>query len=165
MNVPDPIGRFATIFNLRLSWLYGIAVVLTAVEVFMRYGMNQPTIWVHDSVIALCAICFVFGGAYALAHDQHIRITSVFDNFSPRVRRIMSVFNAACTLAFLVALGYAAIFQAQRSLDLMETSGRAWDVPIPALLKTVLALGVILMAMLAVDRLVRAVRAVVRGTP
>lgn len=165
MNDRDPIGRFAIVLNLRISWFYGIAVVLTAFEVIMRYGFNAPTIWVHDAVIALCAICFVLGGAYALAHDQHIRITSVFDSLPARVRDAVSAFNALCTLAFLLALGYAAIFQAQRSIELMETSGRAWDVPIPALLKTVLALGVILMAVLAVDRLIRAVRAVLRGAP
>lgn len=163
MDQRDPIGRFATVVNLRLSWLYAVAVVLTAYEVVMRYGLNAPTIWVHDSVIALCAIGFVLGGAYALAHDQHIRITSVFDNLPVRVRKVVAAFNALCTLAFLVAVGYAAILQAQRSVELGETSGRAWDVPIPALLKTVLAVGIVLMAVLAVDRLVRAVRALSRG--
>jgi len=154
----DPVGRFATIFNLKLSWLYALAVVFTAYEVVMRYGLSAPTIWVHDITIALCATAFVFAGAYAMAKDQHIRITSIYDNFRPRTRAMLDILHASLTLAFLLGLTYAAMIQAQRSLALMETSGRAWDVPIPAFLKTMLAVGAIMMAALAADRLVRAVR-------
>lgn len=154
----DPIGGFAARFNLRLSWLYALAVIFTAYEVVMRYGLSSPTIWVHDITIALCATAFVFAGAYAMVKDQHIRITSVYDNFRPRTRAVLDILHAALTLAFLLGLTYAAMIQAQRSLALMETSGRAWDVPIPAFLKTVLAVGAVMMAILAADRLVRAVR-------
>ncbi|WP_374441391.1 TRAP transporter small permease subunit [Stella sp.] len=154
----DPIGRATTVFNLKLSWVYGVAVIFTAYEVVMRYGLSSPTIWVHDMTIALCATAFVFAGAYAMVNDQHIRITSLYDNMSPRTRALLDVLHALLTLAFLVALTYAAFFQAQRSVALMETSGRAWDVPIPAFLKSVLAAGSLLMAVLALDRLVRAVR-------
>ncbi len=154
----DPIGRFTTIFNLKLSWLYGIAVLFTAYEVVMRYGLSSPTIWVHDMTITLCATAFVFAGAYAMVKDQHIRITSIYDNMSPRAQAVVDVVNALLTLAFVAALAYAAFFQAQRSVALMETSGHAWDVPIPAYLKSVLAVGSLLMSVLAADRLVRAVR-------
>jgi TRAP-type mannitol/chloroaromatic compound transport system permease small subunit len=155
---PDPIGRFTTAFNLKLSWLYGIAVLVTAYEVIMRYGLNQPTIWVHDVTITLCATAFVFAGAYAMVKDQHIRITSLYDNLSPRTRAALDVLHSLLTLGFVLALTYAATIQAQRSLALMETNGHAWDAPIPAFLKTVLALGALLMVVLSIDRMVRAIR-------
>lgn len=159
----DPIGRFTTYFNLKLSWVYAIAVLFTAYEVVMRYVLSSPTIWVHDATIALCATAFVFAGGYAMVKDQHIRITSVYDAFSPRTRAMLDVLHALLTLAFMLALTYAACIQAQRSLALMETSGRAWDVPIPAFLKSVLAVGSILMSVLTADRLLRAVRRVGRS--
>ncbi|MGE0717304.1 MAG: TRAP transporter small permease subunit [Alphaproteobacteria bacterium] len=154
----DPIGRFATALNLKLSWFYAIAVAVTAYEVVMRYGLNSPTIWVHDTAIALCAIAFVYGGAYAMVKNQHINITSLYDNLPRGWKRCADTFNWLCTFVFLAALTYAATIQASRSVALMETSGRAWDVPIPALLKTLLAVGALLMAALALDRLIRAVR-------
>ena len=160
MSERDPIGRFTTAFNLKLSWFYAAAVLVTGYEVVMRYGLNQPTIWVHDMAIALCATAFVFAGAYAMVNHQHIRITSIYDNFPPRVRAAVDVLHALLTLIFLVALIYGTTIQAHRSVALMETSGRAWDVPIPAILKTVLALGVLLMAVLTADRLARAIRRV-----
>ncbi|BBK42072.1 hypothetical protein STVA_20920 [Allostella vacuolata] len=160
---PDPIGRFTTVFNLRLSWFYGFAVLVTAYEVVMRYGLNQPTIWVHDMAIALCAVAFVFAGGYAMVKDEHIRITSIYDSLPPRLRRAVDVLHGTLTLAFLAALLYGATIQATRSVRLGETSGRAWDVPIPAILKTVLAVGVLLMVVLAIDRLVRSLRRLARG--
>lgn len=158
MSESDPIGRFTTTFNLRLSWLYAIAVIVTAYEVVMRYGLNDPTIWVHDTAIALCAVAFIFGGAYGMVTNQHIRITSVYDIMPPRVRTLLDIVHALCTLGFVAGLAYASIIQASRSVQLMETSGHAWDVPIPAAVKTVLAVGALLMVILAVDRLIRAVR-------
>ncbi|BBK32360.1 TRAP-type mannitol/chloroaromatic compound transport system permease small subunit [Stella humosa] len=159
----DPIGRFTTALNLKLSWFYGFAVLVTAYEVIMRYGLNQPTIWVHDMAIALCATAFIFAGGYAMVNDQHIRITSIYDNFSPRTRVMMDVLHAVLTLGFVVALSYAAAIQAWRSVMLMETSGRAWDVPIPAILKSMLLLGSLLMVVLSIDRLVRSIRRLARG--
>ena len=46
---------------------------------------------------------------------------------------------------FLVLFLYGALKVAIPSLELMETSGRAWDVPIPAFLKAALVVGAALM--------------------
>ena len=44
---------------------------------------DAPTIWVHDATIMLGAICFLFGGAYALQRRDHIRITFIYDALPP----------------------------------------------------------------------------------
>ncbi|MFS8087078.1 MAG: TRAP transporter small permease subunit [Acidobacteriota bacterium] len=132
-----------------LAWLFAVSVVLIAYEVVMRYVFNRPTIWVHDLTITLCGICFVFGGAYALQRNEHIRITTVVDHLSLRARRWVTCAHDLVTAAFLAALSYAAVRQALASIDIMETSGHAWNVPIPVVLKSVLALGALLMTVQA----------------
>ena len=139
------VDRLALRLGEALSWLFAVAMVLIAYEVFRRYGFNNPTIWVHDLTIALCAICFVFGGSYALQRNEHIRITTIAATLSQPTRRWLSFAHDVLTLLFLAALTYAAIRQAATSISIMETSGRAWNVPIPVLLKSVLALGALLM--------------------
>ena len=136
-----------------LSLLFLVAVLMSAFEVVMRYAFNAPTIWVHDSAIALCAIGFIFGGAYALQQRKHIRITSLYDVMPPRVRYVMDLVCAVLVVLFLALLLYGTTWQAIPSLRLMETSGRAWDVPIPAMLKTLLAVGVLLMLVQALAQL------------
>lgn len=149
MDTANPLDRLARRLGESLCWLFAVAVVLTAFEVVMRYVANSPTIWVHDTVILLTAICFVAGGSYALERRSHIQITSVYGTLSPRTRGMLDVLIALAAAFFLGALAYGAALQSVEALGLtggrLETSGRAWDVPIPAVLKTVLALGVILM--------------------
>jgi len=138
--------RLARRLGEALAWLFAVAIGLIAYEVLCRYGFNAPTIWVHDLTIALCAICFVFGGAYAMQRNEHIRITTIAEKLSQRARRWLTFAHDVLTVLFLAALSYAAIRQAISSIDIMETSGRAWNVPIPVLLKSVLALGALLMS-------------------
>jgi C4-dicarboxylate transporter DctQ subunit len=149
MPQPDPVARLARRLGVGLSWCFALVVVLTAYEVVMRYVFNRPTIWVHDTTIALSAICFVIGGAYALQADIHIRINVLAELLPGQARRWVDFFCHVAASVFLAALTYAATIQASRSVALMETSGRAWDVPIPALLKTVLAAGTALMTIQA----------------
>jgi TRAP-type C4-dicarboxylate transport system permease small subunit len=111
----------------------------------MRYVFNSPTIWVHDVVIVLSAVCFVFGGPLASQQRKHIRMASYFDRASPRVREILDRLCHLLSAIFLAMFLYGALRVALPSLELMETSGRAWDVPIPAFLKTMLAVGAALM--------------------
>ena len=145
MNREPIVDRISRTVGNALSVLFLVAVMLTVYEVFLRYAFNAPTIWVHDVVIVLSAVCFVFGGALASQQRIHIQMASYTENVSPRVRRFLDRICQVLTAAYLAMFVYAALRMAIPSLELMETSGRAWDVPIPAFLKTMLALGVILM--------------------
>lgn len=158
MEEREPVDRLALALGHILCWLFAVGVAMTAWEVVMRYGFNAPTVWVHDSVIALSGICFVFGGAYALSERSHIRITSLYDRLSVRSHRYVDAANAFLAAIFLGGLTWAAAIQAWRSLLLMETSGRAWDVPIPVLLKSVLFLGAALMTVQTLRHALAALR-------
>jgi TRAP-type C4-dicarboxylate transport system permease small subunit len=136
-----------------LSLLFLAAVALTVYEVVLRYAFNAPTIWVHDMVIVLSAICFVFGGAVASQRRTHIQMASYFDQAPPKVRGFLDQLCHALSALFLAMFLYGALRIAVPSLQLMETSGRAWDVPIPAFLKTMLAAGAALMLAQALSHL------------
>ena len=157
-----PIDRLSRWLGRTLSWVFLIAVVLTAWEVVMRYVFNSPTIWVHDLVIALTALAFIFGGSYALQRGEHIRISSVYDRMPTAWRRACDLLNALAIIVFMAAFGWAACRQALIAIEIGETSGRAWDVPIPVVVKTGLAAGVVLMILQAIVNLLRAWR---RGRP
>jgi TRAP-type C4-dicarboxylate transport system permease small subunit len=128
-----------------LSVLFLAAVLLTVYEVVMRYAFNAPTIWVHDMVIVLSAVCFIFGGPLASQQRSHIQMASYFDKAAPRVRGALDQLCHILGAVFLVLFLYGALKVAIPSLELMETSGRAWDVPIPAFLKAALVVGAGLM--------------------
>ena len=145
MARPPLVDRVSSSLGSALSLLFLVAVLLTCYEVVMRYAFNAPTIWVHDVVIVLSAVCFVFGGAVASQQRSHIQMGSFIDLAPPRLRRPLDTVCQVLMGAYLVMFIYGALKLAIPSLALMETSGRAWDVPIPAFLKTVLVLGAALM--------------------
>ncbi len=149
------IDRIARSTGYGLSWLFLIAVIFTVYEVVLRYAFNAPTIWVHDSVTVLTALCFVFGGALASQQRLHIQVASFADRVSARVRRRLAIVREILTIAYFAMFLFAAYRQAMQSLAVMETSGRAWDVPIPAFLKSALGIGVALMLALAISHLWR----------
>jgi TRAP-type C4-dicarboxylate transport system permease small subunit len=147
------VDRISLGLGNRLSLLFLLAVALTVYEVVMRYAFNAPTIWVHDMVIVLSAVCFVFGGAVASQRRNHIQMASYFDNAPPKVRGFLDRLCQFLSAIFLAMFLYGALRIAIPSLELMETSGRAWDVPIPAFLKTMLAAGAALMLAQALSHL------------
>lgn len=149
------VDRVSKAVGNALSLLFMVAVIISAYEVVMRYVFNAPTIWVHDSAITMAAIGFIFGGSYVLQRGDHIRITSVYDLLPRPARRACELLCSVLIVGYLGVLLHACLRQAIPSVAIMETNGHAWDVPIPALLKTLLALGVGLMLVQALVQLVR----------
>ena len=107
-----PVDRLSLWLGRTLAWVFLIAVALTAWEVLMRYVFNSPTIWVHDLVIALSALAFIFGGAYSLQRAEHIRISTLYDRMPPLWRRGCDLLNALAIIVFMAAFGWAACRQA-----------------------------------------------------
>ncbi|MCB1759903.1 MAG: TRAP transporter small permease [Gammaproteobacteria bacterium] len=136
----------------RLGWLinkggivFAAGIVLSAMiliqEVFLRYVLNAPTIWAHETTIFLCAVAFVYGGLYCTARNAHIRVVIIYDRLHVKLRR---VFDVVISLICAVSAGffsYAAWLMVKRAAFApdgslrLETSGSAWNPPTPALLK------------------------------
>jgi len=129
-----------------------ISMLILILEVFLRYVLNAPTIWAHETTIFLCATAFVYGGLYCAARNTHIRVVIIYDFVSPRVRRwldiIISVISAVASAFFAWAawtMVNRATFAPTGKLR-FETSGSAWDPPTPAMLKIFLFVTLIALA-------------------
>lgn len=148
------IDRISRGIGNTLSWLFLISAAASCYEVLMNSVFRAPTIWVHDSATMMSAICFLFGGAYAMQRGDHIRITFVYDLLPRRGQQICSVIGLFLALVYLVGIGWFAGHQAINSIMIVEMSGRAWNFPMPMVIRTALFLGVALLALqVAVDLL------------
>lgn len=112
----------------------------------MRYVFDMPTTWVHDSASFLGGVLFVLGGAYALATDKHVRVVLVYDMVSKKARVWLNIFHHIMGIAFSSLMIYAS-YNMTREAWLspdgsihLQTTGSAWDMPLPALLKAVILL-------------------------
>jgi TRAP-type mannitol/chloroaromatic compound transport system permease small subunit len=126
---------------------------------------RAPTTWVHDATTMMSATCFLFGGAYALQGGHHIRITFVYDLLPPRGRFLCDLIGLCLALVYLLAFGWFAAMQAFNSIRIVEMSGRAWNFPMPMVIRTALFLGTALLAAQAAAELFKLIRAWGRARP
>ena len=150
MSTQTPIDRLSRAIGNRLAWLFLIAAGLTCLEVLLDWVFRSPTIWVHDTTIMMSATCFLLGGAYALERRDHIRITFLYEMMSPRLCLWCDRLTLTFTLIYLAALLWFVTKQAWQSIMLVEMSGRAWDFPMPMVIRIAFFLGTLLLLLQAI---------------
>ena len=155
---PNLVDRTSRATGDTLSWLFLISVVLTCYEVLMASGFRAPTIWVHDATTMMSATCFLLGGAYAMQQGQHIRITFVYELLPGPARRLCDLVGLVLGLLYLLGLGWFSGMQALNSIRIVEMSGRAWNVPMPMVIRTAFFLGTALFALQTAAEIVKAFR-------
>ena len=73
------------------AWLIVALMLLVVVEVFKRYALNMPTAWVFDASNMLYGTLFMMAGAYALAHDGHVRGDFLYGSMKPRTQAALDL--------------------------------------------------------------------------
>jgi len=113
------------------AWLIVALMLLVCVEVFKRYIMNMPTAWVFDVSNMLYGTLFMMSGAYALAHDGHVRGDFLYGSMKPRRQAALDlVLYVAFFLPGIIALTWAGWVYAGEALKIRETTFNATPLPI-----------------------------------
>ena len=82
-------------FSDLMGWVAGVLNLLMLINVFydsiMRYFFNSGSIALQEMEWHLFAMVFLFGIAYALKEDGHVRVDILYDRFSPRWKAIVNI--------------------------------------------------------------------------
>ena len=104
------LENFFDRFSDLMGWIAGILNLLMLMNVFydsiMRYFFNSGSIAMQELEWHLFAMVFLFGIAYALKEDGHVRVDILYDRFSPRWKAIV---NIGGTLLLLLPLSLLVI--------------------------------------------------------
>lgn len=68
------------------GWCILILTLSVSYEVFVRYVLNQPTVWAFDMMVQMYGALFLMAGPYALAQDSHVRGDVVYRLFPVRLQ-------------------------------------------------------------------------------
>ena len=139
--------------------------LLSVVEIFRRYVLNDPSVWATDLVIATAAVVYALAGPYAYRERRHIEITVFSDRLTGRWRAASELLKSIVGIGYVGALLYGSIQMAATSVSASERTGTAWDVPAPQVIKVVLVVAVAIFLILIVRRLAETVRAIASGAP
>ncbi len=113
------------------AWLIVVLMLLVCGEVFKRYALNAPTAWIFDANNMLYGTLFMLGGAYALAHDGHVRGDFLYGSFKPRTQAMIDlVLYFAFFIPGIAALTWAGWSYFQDSLAIHEHTFNAEPLPL-----------------------------------
>jgi len=73
----EKIIYFIESLNIWIGRAFGWCIIVLTLsvtnEVFMRYVLNDPTVWVFVMMVQMYGGLFLMAGAYALAQEAHVR--------------------------------------------------------------------------------------------
>jgi len=85
-----------------MGWVAGVLNVAMLLNVFYdaiaRYFFNTGSIALQEIEWHLFSMVFLFGIAYALKEDGHVRVDVLYDRFSPRWKAIVNIGGALLLL-------------------------------------------------------------------
>jgi len=86
--------------------LLAVIVTLIAVQVFMRYVMQNSLSWSEELTLWLFVWFIWLATSYAFKRRAHVRVAVLDQVFSPKGQLILNVFNQLLIVGFLVVLVY-----------------------------------------------------------
>jgi TRAP-type C4-dicarboxylate transport system permease small subunit len=120
------VRKVSTAAGIFAAGLIALGVVVVCEMVFVRYVLNQNTIWQTDFVTySLIAATFI-GSPYVLMTRGHVNVDVVPHYAGPRLRFWLAVFAAAVTLAFAITLAVLTFLFWKEAWDNRWVSDTMW---------------------------------------
>ena len=92
------------VFGYAAAGLIGLGVVIVCHMVFVRYALNQNTIWQTDFVTFSIVAATFIGSPFVLLTRGHVNVDLLPHNLGPRGRFWLAVFTILLALAFTITM-------------------------------------------------------------
>ncbi|TWA18141.1 tripartite ATP-independent transporter DctM subunit [Sinorhizobium medicae] len=130
-----------------------IAMLLSGVV--FRYGLSRPIVWIDEAASIAFLWLAMLGSAIAIDRCEHLRLTIFLNALGERARQFTETLGMVAIMAFLLVLLPAAYMYASGEMDITSSA-----LNIPAGYRAAaIAVGMVLMVLLAVAQLLRTARA------
>ena len=154
-------------FSDAMGWIAGVLNLAMLLNVFydaiMRYFFNSGSIALQELEWHLFAMVFLFGMAYGLKEDSHVRVDVLYDRFSPRWKAIV---NIGGTVLFLLPLSIliveGSVWYVQEAYTSGEVSGDPGGLPYRWLIKLVIPASFLFLIVSATGFVIRNIN-ILRG--
>ncbi len=159
----DRIERSIDRFSDVLGWIAGALMFVLLANVFydaiMRYFFRTGSIALQELEWHIFSVVFLFGVAYALKEDGHVRVDILYDRFSPKWKAIVNItgtFVFLIPLAVLIANG--SIWYVHEAYTMGEVSGDPGGLTHRYLIKAVIPISFVFLIVSAAGFVVRNIR-------
>ena len=141
-------------FSRIAMWAPAFIVCIIFYEVVMRYVFLAPTLWVNEMSLWVGGGIYLTAGLYALQQRSHIRIFVLYD-LAPRwLRRLFDTLSVICVCIFAFSVVWGGYGEAKAKFLRWETFVTAFDPPIPATIKPLILITLVLLAIQSISNLI-----------
>ena len=145
-----------------MGWIAGFLNLAMLLNVFydaiMRYFFNTGSIAMQELEWHLFAMVFLFGIAYGLKEDSHVRVDVLYDRFSPRWQAIVNIGGTVLLLLPLsVLIVEGSVWYVTEAYTSGEVSGDPGGLPHRWVIKGMISLAFVCVLISSVGFLLRSV--------
>jgi TRAP-type mannitol/chloroaromatic compound transport system permease small subunit len=151
-------NRFSDAIGVFSATLLLLLVLNVFYDVVMRYLFNDVSIGMQELEWHLFSMVFLFGVAYTLKADGHVRVDVIYERLSVKKRAVIDILGTLLFIwpfCFLVA-GYGIGF-AYEAYDINEMSGDPGGLPYRWIIKGMISLSFICVLISSVGFILRAI--------
>lgn len=138
------------------AWLNVALIGVILLQVVMRYGFNRGLVPLEELMWHLYAIAFMFGMAYSITNDSHIRVDIVHMSLPRKAQHILEVLGILFLLfPFLWILFDHSLGWAWEAYRVNESSANPTGLPYRWVIKSAVPMTAFLMFIAALARLIQ----------
>lgn len=152
------IDRFSIAVGYFSATLLLLLIANVFYDVVMRYLFNDVSIGMQELEWHLYSMIFLFGVAYTLQADGHVRVDVIYERLSPKKRAVIDILGVLIFLwpfCYLVA-SYGINF-AYEAYDIGEMSGDPGGLPHRWIIKSMISLSFICVLISSLGFMLRSV--------
>ncbi|WP_282605766.1 TRAP transporter small permease subunit [Pelagibius sp. Alg239-R121] len=135
-------------------FIVAFIVAIMFYEVVVRYVFSSPTLWVNEMSLWVAGAVYLLAGLYVMQQRAHIRIFMLYDLVPRAWQRFFDVISTLFICIFSAAVVWGGFNESLAKVMRWEKFGTAWDPPIPATMKPLILITVVLIAVQAVTNLI-----------
>ena len=160
LHLAGHIERFSELTGRLVSWLILSMALIIGYDVTMRYLFQSGSVALQELEWHLFALVFLFGAAYTLKHDDHVRVDIFYRSrfMGGRGRAIIDLFGSLLFLIpFCLLVISASLPFVENSFSMAESSPDPGGLPARWLLKAAIPFGFSLLLIQGVAMAIRSV--------
>lgn len=136
------------------KYLIIVLVGSMLIEIFLRYGLKQPTQWSIEWTVYVFGTYFFMNGGYVLLRDSHVRMDIFYSKWSKKGKLIADIATFPFLAIYLAVFVYGGIGNIQYALKFDQHSRTLWGPPL-APIKTIITIGALLLLIQGIADLIR----------
>lgn len=163
-KISNGIGLLSEWTGRTVMWLLIVLIGVIAVDVFLRYLFNRPTLWSYPIAYMTGAVLVALGLCYVHLHQGMVRVDILYTRFSPKTKLIVdTVFAIICLLPLAATLTILFGADTWRAYLTGEQATETTWYPIVWPYKALVTIGYGLLLLQAVGTLLKDIAALTKG--